>query len=520
MRAPIGIHIRRKRLELGLSQVSVARHVGISASYLNLIESNKRDVGGTLLLRIAEHLGLDIHKLTGERELKSLQMIDEMLRDPLLQGLDFRQTDTRDLVARFPEVAQAMVRIYRAHSASGAEIEVYANRFNQDPVLAQMLHEVLNRIAGMRSGAEIISDVKDLAEADRRRFTQAINHEARAVTETMNSLVGYFDRGAVRRRAIAPLREVEDAFISANNHFPELEDIAEAQRAAIGEDFSEAALERHLEREHGITCRRWPEGAPWGDFPATEQGRLDRDTQTLWLRGSSRRATRQFRICRQIAELQAHAPLTRLCDGLDLTSEAARQIAMRALASYVAGAMVMPYEGFRKLAAQHHYDVDLLGHLHDASFEQVAHRLVSLRRPGAEGVPFGFLRIAPAGRLTKRFPLPGLAWPSGGHGCPLWPVYSAPGAPGVLRQIAEFPNGKRFLLIAKSVQKRVSNWQDQSLSYSIMLACDIHHADRTVYARGLDLSDLSSSVPVGPSCLLCARKSCSHRQEDTPLVDG
>ena len=95
MRAPIGIYIRRRRLDLGQSQVHMARQVGISASYLNLIENNKRDVGGALLLRIAAHLDLDINELTGQREQKSLQMIEELLGDPLLQGLDFRQTDLR-----------------------------------------------------------------------------------------------------------------------------------------------------------------------------------------------------------------------------------------------------------------------------------------------------------------------------------------------------------------------------------------------------------------------------------------
>src|SRR5690606_17005764 len=148
-----------------------------------------------------------------------------------------------------------------------------------------------------------------------------------------------------------------------------------------------------------------------------------------------------------------------------------------------------------------------------ASFEQVAHRLVTLRRKGAEGVPFGFLRADPSGRLTKRFPLPGLSLPGSGHGCLLWPIYAVSGTPGVLRQISEFTNGARFLLIAKSVKKRVAAWREQPLTFSVMLACDLLHADRTVYGRGLDFDDAAARVPVGPSCLLCVRESCTHRQE-------
>src|SRR5690606_2968148 len=97
----------------------------------------------------------------------------------------------------------------------------------------------------------------------------------------------------------------------------------------------------------------------------------------------------------------------------------------RAMASYLAGAMVMPYARILEDAERQHYDIDILGHQYTASFEQVAHRFVTLRRRGEEGVPFGFLRADPAGRLTKHFPLPGLLLPGSGHGCPLWPIYEA-----------------------------------------------------------------------------------------------
>ena len=206
MRAPVGIRIRRQRLNRGLSQAALARLVGISPSYLNRIENNNREVSGGLLMRIAEHLQLDIDALSGAREQKALQRVQEMLGDPLFQGLDFSHTDTRELVAHFPEIAQALGRLYRGYADAGAEIDAYANRFNSDPLLAQMLHEVLNRITGMRSGAEIISNVEDLSDTDRRRFTDAIAREAQGLTGTMNGLVQYFARAAVRRRHLSTSR--------------------------------------------------------------------------------------------------------------------------------------------------------------------------------------------------------------------------------------------------------------------------------------------------------------------------
>ncbi len=517
MRAPVGIRIRRQRLDLGISQADLARRSGISPSYLNLIENSKREVGGALLLRIAEHLGLPVEELSGQSEQKTLQSLQETLGDPALQGLDFSRTDLRDLVARFPEIARALARLHRAHSGAAAEIEAYADRFHSDPLLGQMLHELLNRMAGLRSGVEILAKVEDLAEPDRRRFTATLDREARELGGGMRALAGYFDQAAAPRRAISPVREVEDAFISANNHFPELEELARDLRARLPGEFGEAALAAHLKARHGVTCLPWPESREGPPLSLGGQARMDSEARILWLRASAPVATRRFRICRQIAELAGPEILNSVLARLELTSEAARRLGFGALASYAAGAMMMPYEAFLREAELHAYDADLLSHAHGASFEQTAHRLTTLRRPGAEGAPFGFLRADSTGRLTKRFPLPGLSLPGGGHGCLLWPIYAASGTSGLIRQLAEFPNGARFLLIARSTPKRVAAWREPPMVFSVMLACDVHHADRTVYARGLNLEDSSAYVPVGPSCGLCVRRGCAHRQEEAPL---
>lgn len=510
MRAPIGLKIRRRRKDLRLSQAALGLAAGISASYVNLIENNKRDVGGALLNRIAEGLGLAPEDLSGAREQKMLQSVQDLLADPLLSGIDLQQTDLRDLVARFPEVAQALVRLYRAQLDAGAELDVLANRFSSDPVLAAMLHEALNRMAGLRSGAEILTDVPDLAEADRSRFSRSILHEARELSQTMTGLAEYFDAARVRRRTLSPVREVEDAFIAANNYFPELEAAADRLREGLGADYGETALAAALQRDFGLECRRGADGP--------DRLRLRREGRLLWLRASDPQATRSFQMARQLADLTEGAVLDTVCDGLGMAGPESRQLARAALVSYVAGAMVMPYDRFRAAAAAHHYDIDLLSHSFGASFEQAAHRLVTLRRPGAEGVPFGFLRADPSGRLTKRFPIHGLSWPGGGHGCPLWPLYRAPSAPGVVRQVAEFPNGARFLLIAKAVPKRLASWHDQPQSFSIMLACDLLQAHRTVYGSDLDTSGAARAVPVGPACQLCPRAGCSHRQEAAALA--
>src|SRR3546814_9683149 len=98
----------------------------------------------------------------------------------------------------------------------------------------------------------------------------------------------------------------------------------------------------------------------------------------------------------------------------------------------------MPYERFLEDAVRTRYDVDLLRRLYAASVGQACHRLVTLRRPGAEGIRFAFIRSDPAGFVTKRLPLPNLPLPRYGGACPLWAVYRAfQTHEAVVRQLAE-----------------------------------------------------------------------------------
>ncbi|MEX0760430.1 MAG: short-chain fatty acyl-CoA regulator family protein, partial [Tistlia sp.] len=229
-------------------------------------------------------------------------------------------------------------------------------------------------------------------------------------------------------------------------------------------------------------------------------------------------STRRFQLARLAAELGWEEVIEREADDPRLTSKAARAQAFRALASYLASTLLLPYERFQADAVRTRYDVELLRQRYDASVEQVCHRLVTLRRPGREGVPFAFLRANPAGFTTKRFPLPGLALARHGHACPLWAIYGSFQTPGrVIRQLAAFPDGSRYLFIARTVTKQPATFQEQPFLHAVMLACEEIHADRTVYADGLDLAAAQSATPVGPACRLCPRSACLHRAE-APIV--
>ena len=514
MRAPIGFRISNRRKSLRISQAALARLVGISPSYLNLIENNKRDVGGALLNRIAAQLSIDIDDLAGRAEQKLLQDLEEAFADPMLESLPFQPDERRELVAQYPASATALARLHRAYASARANADAFADRLRSDPLLSQLLHQVLSGITAIRSSAEILADVPDLEDAERARFVAAISREALTLTDVARNLIGQFDVSSQHQRGVSAAREIDDLIIDRENYFPALETVAEDLRAELNRygTFGVGTLTEQLGRRFDVKIRVGGQPPEQG-YPG--QYHYHPETRCMWFHGATTLATRQFQLARLYGELAANDAVNRELEVSRLHAPTARRLAARALGSYLAGAIVFPYDRFLADAEACRYDIDHLRQDYHSSFEQVAHRLVTLRRPGAEGVPFGFLRSDPAGRLTKHFPLPGLLLPNSGHACPLWAIYGAFRQPDmIVRQAARFSDGSRYLFIARTVQRRPAAFKDPLVWSSVMLACDVLHADRTVYGAGLDLSDRNADVLVGPSCRLCTRHDCPARQEE------
>src|SRR5699024_2567238 len=176
------------------------------------------------------------------------------------------------------------------------------------------------------------------------------------------------------------------------------------------------------------------------------------------------------------------------------------------------GALLMPYDAFLEAAEAGRYDLDALARRFDVSYEQAAHRLATLQRPGASGLRFAFMRSDPSGYVTKRLPLPRLPLPRYGTACPLWVVYGAFQAPGVTaRSYGELPTGEQFFFFARAVEKQPARPGFPRRLLSVMLACPAEEAARVSAADGLDR--LAAMVPVGTVCRLCPREACVHRQE-------
>lgn len=243
----------------------------------------------------------------------------------------------------------------------------------------------------------------------------------------------------------------------------------------------------------------------------------DAGARTLTLSARAAPATRRFQLLHQVALLTQGSLLEATLDLARFQTEEARAIAKIGMANYFAGAALLPYRPFLAAAQEARHDLERLSDRFGASIEQVAHRLSTLQRPGMKGIPFFFVRVDQAGTITKRHSAAPLQFARFGGACPLWNVHRAFETPGrFLRQLAETPDGVRYLLLARDVSKPGGAWGAPTRRFAIALGCETRHAGDLVYADDLDLTNPRAFEPIGISCRICERRDC-HQRSVPPL---
>ncbi|MCF2135472.1 DUF2083 domain-containing protein, partial [Mycetohabitans sp. B3] len=131
--------------------------------------------------------------------------------------------------------------------------------------------------------------------------------------------------------------------------------------------------------------------------------------------------------------------------GDDQLSDEARGVARIGLANYFAGALLLPYRPFLDAAASTRYDIDQLARRFEVGFETICHRLSTLQRPNARGVPFIFVRTDSAGNISKRQSATAFHFSRVGGNCPLWVIHQAFARPGqFLTQVAQMPDERTY----------------------------------------------------------------------------
>lgn len=306
-----------------------------------------------------------------------------------------------------------------------------------------------------------------------------------------------------------PHDEVRDFFYTRQNYLDGLDHWAENVAAELdvtpfGIQATERALAARLSERHGITITQ-----------TKEEGvlhRFDARAGVVELASFLTTGQRAFRMAAELAQLEARDQLDALIATEPFTSEASRNLARRGIASYAAAAIILPYATMHAESERSGYDVEYLCNVFGVGYETVASRLSTLQRPNLRGVPFTFVRVDRAGNMSKRQSANGVHFTNAGGTCPLWSVYETFAQPGtIVRQHAQMPDGRDYLWVARTVRHHMGRFTDTDKLFSIGLGCEVRHAERTIYAEGLDLSRSSSATPIGAGCRTCPRSNCPQR---------
>ena len=446
--ARLGSRIRALRRKSGMTQAQLATELGISASYLNLIEHNRRPLSAALLLRLATLFDIDLKSFSGTDEARLVVELMEMFADPVFLSPDLTSADVHDLAATHPELARAVLRLYHGYRGTRESMQALAARLEGD------------------------------------------------------------DRAPLGPARL-PSEEVSDFFQKHLNHFPELEEGAErlARDARLDRVDLFQGLAAHLDKRHHVTLEVREVGMMRGAVR-----RYDAARRVLEISEVLRRGSRNFQVAHQVGLLTQSEVLDRLVRDEILTGDVSRSLGRVSLANYFAAAVLMPYVPFLDAARAERYDIDILGHRFRASYEQVCHRMTSLRRPGAEGVAFHLVRVDIAGNISKRFSASGMKFARFGAACPLWNVHAAFLTPGMARvQVSAMPDGARYLDVARTLRKDAGGYHSPHPVQAIDIGCPVAEARDLVYSDGIDLDRAETAVPVGVTCRICERMDCEQR---------
>jgi XRE family transcriptional regulator, fatty acid utilization regulator len=434
-----GHAVRRIRRASGLTQVAMAEALGVSASYLNLIESNQRPLTAAIMLRLAERFDFDARSLTGAMPGGGAEAIKRRLADPMFAGLSVDRAQIEDWIAAAPDAAEAFARAF---------------------------DRLANAAGGGAAGGGGLS---------------------------------------LENNAIAAVR---DEIQKWRNHFADLDAMAENLADQLRLDSADlyGAISDRLRVKHRLSIRILPV-----DVMPESLRRLDLHARQLQLSELLDPASRTFAAAFQLAQLEAKAEIDALVKGADFSDRASERLYHRHLSGYFAAAVMMPYARFLRACEATGYDWSLLTRRFGASHEQVAHRLTTMQRVGARGLPFFMIRIDRAGQSSKRYAgASGAALAEQDGRCPLWALHRAfdgggQGAGQIVKQLAQLEDGSRWFTLARIIRP-----QNAEAEFAVALGLEAGMAAALSAARGIDLKN-GEAVPIGLGCAACTRPKCPQR---------
>ncbi|MGZ9811183.1 helix-turn-helix domain-containing protein [Pseudoroseicyclus sp. H15] len=442
----IGGRLRRLRRTLGLTQAQMAQDLGVSPSYITLIEANQRPVSAKLLVRLSQVYDFSLGDIAGSGDLQLQGEVEAALKDPVF-GEAVPRAEIEEMVNLSPALARGLLR----------------------------LHERYQAMVMATSAAE-----SPLSDRDKVELLEQTAQPVEEMRAHLHARQNYVD--AIDRAAEALAAELE-----------------------LGRDEPQIVLSERLHQRHGYRVRILPQ-----DVMPDQLAMRDPHRRHLNLSERLDQPGRRFQIAVQLARLEYEELIDTETREAGVSPETL-PLARTSFANYFAAALLMPYERFLKAAERERYDLEMLCQRFGTSYEQTAHRLTTLQRPDARGVPFFFVRVDGAGNVSKRFSAGRFHFSKFGGSCPLWNVHSCFEVPGrVQTQVIAMPDGTTYFSIARTVTRHGGTHANPAPRFAIGLGCDISYAPRLIYARNLDLAAVRPTE-IGVNCYLCERPNCASR---------
>ncbi len=532
----IGLNIRVFRKKLGLQANKLAEQLKISPSYLNLIESGKRNIDAELLLKICQELRIELSDLKSEKDIDLKN--SKIAISKFSASKNFNKLDLK---------IGPKIKAFRRQL--GLQANKFAEQINISPSYLNLIEAGKRKIDGdllikiskelrvelsdltSKSDINLENDISELLDDQLFEDLDILGPEvkdlvnsnpkiARALIklgdnfkqkdhEIINKVENISGKIIDSRKTSFPGEVISDFLQENKNYFPKLEEFANLifEKVQKNKRTRYVALCDFLKKEYSITVK---DIIPEEKKPFSKI--FKKEKRELLLSDYNSLETKKLHAAAQIAQEGAIDIIEEYLSKFNFPSKESKRLTQVALLNYCGAAILMPYKLFHTECKKLKYDLQLLQNTFATSFEQVAHRVTCLQDPKLPGIPFHMLRTDIAGNISKRFSLSGIEIPRYGGACPRWNVYSAFTRPGVIQAaVSKMSNGEKYVCIAKTVEKGVGRFGEAKSILSIGLGCEAKYAKEFVYTENLDISDKKTEIPIGVSCRTCDRLDCSQR---------
>ena len=473
----IGPRVRRIRVRLEWTQTAMAEALGISPSYLNLIERNQRPLTAQLVLKLVSTFKIDVEELQPSTEAGSVVALKEVFSDPLLSSELPDDTELMEISDGAPNAAIAIGKLYRAY------------------------------------------------------------REQQGRLSDLSRLMGQEGHVPESRGRDMPVDSVRNALESSPWCFPALERAAERVNEALGKHQGRMAAIYHLLRtDHGISVQVLPVET----MPVWKK-RYDRHSHRLFLSERLPRWEKAELLAQELILLREVKVVDEEVQLLNIEGDEAIRFARMELSRYAALAVLMPYGKFQQTAERVFHDLMILATRFEVGFGQVAQRLVSLQDKSAgnrAGLPFFMMEVDQGGNLLRRIGAKGFPLARFGGNCPKLALHAAFSTPGeILTERVINPEGDVYLTICRTVEGPHTGAGERPKRTAVLLGLADNYAKAIIgakekagikrgtvivehedtHARAIAharlIPDLENQPPVaiGSACRLCERHDCIAR---------